>query len=313
MKKILLFSGLLALGFAGGSIMPQVFADTDEEKNEQQSCNCGCGPSQTASTDLLLMAGLMEAFAMDNDGSLSKEELVAVMENVQDEYQTVDISTVLGTDSKSNANSKVSSYEKYISRIIESSKAEKTSVVEQPKQETIVKQSGTTQTNTPEQQTVQTTVKQSGTTQTNTPKQQTVETTVKQSGSSSSVSENKGTVQSKQSKKVKNNNGLGNGSEPADESSVDIKGTDPSNPGKGKKSSEQTSTSSVSKKATITKSTEAPKQQKEPKAKKQKSQKEKNNNGLGNGSEPADGTSTDIKGVDPSNPGKGSSNNKAGK
>ena len=32
--------------------------------------------------------------------------------------------------------------------------------------------------------------------------------------------------------------------------------------------------------------------------------KMKNNNGLGNGSEPADGTSSDIKGIDPSNKGR---------
>jgi hypothetical protein len=35
-----------------------------------------------------------------------------------------------------------------------------------------------------------------------------------------------------------------------------------------------------------------------------------NNNGLGNGSEPADNSDTDVKGIDPSNPGGG--NGKAG-
>ena len=93
-------------------------------------------------------------------------------------------------------------------------------------------------------------------------------------------------------KTTKNNNGLGNGSEPADEISSDIKGTNPSNKGRAQSASE-------SKKATLKNS-------------KEKDKKIKNNNGLGNGSEPADGTSTDIKGIDPSNPGKGSSNNKAG-
>jgi hypothetical protein len=265
MKKILLFIILLALGFAGGTIMPNVLADTEESKSAQ-NCNCGCGQAGTKVmmapevSDMLLMTGLIEAFAKDSDGSLSKEELVTVMNTLQKEYyETVDLSVVKGTQSggSESAKSTVSSYESILNRLFESSKTTNTEVIAQPVQETIVKQSGT---------------------------------------SGISMIENQETTESKQALKVKNNNGLGNGSETADNTSIDVKGVDPSNSGKGKTSSKESSTSIVSKKAVITK----------PGKSYNKKEKVKNNNGLGNGSEPADGTSTDIKGIDPSNPGKSS-------
>jgi len=272
MKKILLFTVLLALGFAGGTIMPNVLADSEEAKSAQ-NCNCGCGPVGTKVmmapevSDILLMTGLIEAFAMDSDGSLSKEELVKVMNTLQKEYyETVDLSVVKGMQSGGSESAKSTvSYDSIIKRLFESSKTTNTEVIAQPKQETIVKQSGTSEI---------------------------------------SIIENKSELE--EEAKVKNNNGLGNGSETADNTSIDVKGVDPSNPGKGTTSSKESSTSIVSKKAVITK-------QGKSHNKNAKKEKVKNNNGLGNGSEPADGTSTDIKGIDPSNPGKGTSKNKAGK
>lgn len=246
MKNVLLFSALIGLGFAGGSIMPTVMADTEDSKTQTlEACNCGCGPAQTSvmimpsGSEMLLTTGLIEAISNDSNNSLSKEELVTILTEVQNEYaKTNDQAAVMGVSTElpdSEASTTVSSYGEMIQRFLTNSVSTTTEV------------------------------------------------------ESSSTME---------MKKTKNNNGLGNGSEEADGTSNDIKGVDPSNPGKASTKSKATvnSTSNV-KSSTSSKS---------------KEKKEKNNNGLGNGSEPADGTGTDIKGIDPSNPGKGSSKNNAG-
>lgn len=242
MKKILLFMALMGIGFLGGAIMPSVWAEGDATKDEQY-CNCGCGPAETqvmivpTGSDMLLMTNLIEAISNDSDSTLSKEELVVILNEIQKDYAVkAEQMSVRGASielSESEKDITVNSYDETINRLL-------TGNVLSTSEESIrIQQEGDT-----------------------------VEKT------------------------TKNNNGLGNGSEPADGTSSDIKGTDPSNNGRAQSASE-------SKKVTSNNT-------------KNKDKKIKNNNGLGNGSEPADGTSTDVKGIDPSNPGKGSSNNKAG-
>lgn len=265
MKKILLFSVLIALGFAGGTIMPRVWAHSTIS-NDEKNCNCGCDPTKTqvmvmpSGSEMMLLGGLVDAISNDSDGSLSKEELLALFDRMQKEYSLNPAPVaVKGTASGLSGTDKsqtVSSYFEYINRFRNGSVSTKSDIQIEHKPTTIT-----------------TTVEDKST---SLPKV--------------SSAESEETKQTSHSKKthIKNNNGLGNGSEQADGSSADIKGVDPSNPGRGQDHS-------ISGKN------------------KSKKEKVKNNNGLGNGSEPADGTTTDIKGVDPSNPGKGSSNNNAGK
>ncbi|MFX3673345.1 MAG: hypothetical protein ACE3JQ_02700 [Paenisporosarcina sp.] len=247
MKKILLFTVLIGLGFAGGTIMPQVWAESDNSKTEE-NCNCGCGPVETkvmmvpSGSDMLLTTGLIEAISNDSDNSLTQEELVAIINEIQKENTetneqmetAVKGSSIELPDRESNATDSV--YEELINRFLS------------------LNLSTTTET--------------------------------------------------------KNNYGLGNGSEPADGVSSDVKGVDPSNPGKGKNTSTKAVNSST--RTTEVKSSNTSNVKTNTKKTKDTKEKIKNNNGLGNGSEPADGTSTDIKGIDPSNPGNGGSQNNAG-
>jgi len=243
MKKIFLFTALMGVGFIGGAIMPSVWAESDASKGEQ-NCNCGCGPAETqvmvvpTGSDMMLTTSLIEAISNDSDSTLSKEELVVILNEMQKDYAVkAEQMSVKGASieiPESETDMTVSSYEETINRFL-------TGKVMSTTEESI------------------------------------------------DIQQESDTVD----KKMKNNNGLGNGSEPADGTSSDIKGIDPSNKGRAQNASTE------SKKAASSNS-------------KNKDEKIKNNNGLGNGSEPADGTSTDVKGIDPSNPGKGSSNNKAG-
>lgn len=257
MKKILLFSVLIAIGFAGGSIMPQVWAETGDSKTEQ-SCNCGCGPTEvkvlmvptSSESDMMLTTGLIEAISNDSDNTLTKEELVTIIHNMQKEYtETTEETAVKGasiTLSENATNTTHSSYEELINRFLLNS-VSTTTETNQTENDAIIEQSSTV------------------------------------SGVHLSESKKEET-NSTHEEKIKNNNGLGNGSEPTDGTSSDVKGIDP-NSARGKTNSSK----SIEKK-----------------------EKVKNNNGLGNGSEPADGTSSDIKGIDPSNPGNGGSKNNAG-
>lgn len=280
MKKILLFTVLIAIGFAGGSIMPQVWAETGDSKTEQ-SCNCGCGPTEvkvltvptSSESDMMLTVGLIEAISNDSDNSLTKEELVTIIHNMQKEYtETTEETAVKGasiTLSENATNTTLSSYEELINRFLLNS-VSTTTETNQTENDAIIEQSSTV------------------------------------SGVHLSESKKEET-NSTHEEKIKNNNGLGNGSEPTDGTSSDVKGIDPSNPGKGQK----TSTKSTSSKTEVKSSNSARGKTNSSKSI-EKKEKVKNNNGLGNGSEPADGTSTDIKGIDPSNPGNGGSKNNAG-
>lgn len=277
MKNILLFTILIGLGFTGGSLFPDVMADAENSKAEEKgNCNCGCGPTEIkvmmvpTGSDMTLTTGLIEAISNDSDNTLTQEELVTIINQVQKEYtQTTEQSAVKGisTDSPSDdSNTTVSSYEKIINSFLAGNSITTTDT--QKETETIVNQSGSV----------------SGT---------------------SSIILNEETTETTNTKKTKNNNGLGNGSEEADGTSSDVKGIDPSNPGNGQKNSNTSSKTEVKSTTTTNGKTNVSKS-------KEKKEKEKNNNGLGNGSEPADGTSTDIKGEDPSNPGNGGSKNNAG-
>lgn len=303
MKKVLLFTALIGLGFAGGTIMPTVMADSEDSKNE--NCNCACGHGETTvmlmptGSDMLLTTGLIEAISNDSDNSLSKEELVTILTEIQTEQvEFNDQTAVMGVSTElpeSETTATVNSYREMIQRFITSS----TSTTS----EEVIENEEVTGTN---------------------------------NGLTSilgiSTIMNQESSRTTETKKTKNNNGLGNGSEEADGTSSDVKGVDPSNPGKAQTKSKATTNStsnvkstnstknnstSIKSKATTNsnssvKSTNSTKNNSTSTSKKSKEKKEKNNNGLGNGSEPADGTSTDIKGIDPSNPGKGSSKNNAG-
>ena len=275
MKKILLFSALIGIGFAGGSIMPTVMADSENSKNE--NCNCACGYGETTvmlmptGNDMLLTTGLIEAITNDSDNSLSKEELVAILTEIQSEQAELsDQTAVMGVSTEMperETNVSVNSYREMIQRFISGDKLTTSEEVNEG-----------------------------------------VEQTEMNNGLSSilgiSTIINKESTRTVETKKSKNNNGLGNGSEEADGTSSDIKGVDPSNPGKAQTKTKSKTNSNSNIKSTNPNKKNAPITQ-------SKEKKEKNNNGLGNGSEPADGTSTDIKGTDPSNPGKGSSKNNA--
>lgn len=276
MKKVLLFTALIGLGFAGGTIMPTVMADSEDSKNE--NCNCACGHGETTvmlmptGSDMLLTTGLIEAISNDSDNSLSKEELVTILTEIQNEQAELnDQTAVMGVSTElpeSETTATVNSYREMIQRFITSS------------------------TSTTSEEVIET-----------------EEVTGMNNGLTSilgiSTIMNHESTRTLETKRTKNNNGLGNGSEEADGTSSDVKGVDPSNPGKAQTKSKSTTNNTSSVKSTnsgMNTSTST----------KSKEKKEKNNNGLGNGSEPADGTSTDIKGIDPSNPGKGSSKNNAG-
>lgn len=278
MKKVLLFTALIGLGFAGGTIMPTVMADSEDSKNE--NCNCACGHGETTvmlmptGSDMLLTTGLIEAISNDSDNSLSKEELVTILTEIQTEQAELnDQTAVMGVSTElpdSETTATVNSYREMIQRFITSS------------------------TSTTSEEVIET-----------------EEVTGTNNGLTSilgiSTIMNQEFTRTTETKKTKNNNGLGNGSEEADGTSSDVKGVDPSNPGKA-----QTKSKSTTNNKTSVKSTNSTKNNSTSTSTKSKEKKEKNNNGLGNGSEPADGTSTDIKGIDPSNPGKGSSKNNAG-
>lgn len=278
MKKVLLFTALIGLGFAGGTIMPTVMADSEDSKNE--NCNCACGHGETTvmlmptGSDMLLTTGLIEAISNDSDNSLSKEELVTILTEIQNEQAELnDQTAVMGVSTElpdSETTATVNSYREMIQRFITSS------------------------TSTTSEEVIET-----------------EEVTGTNNGLTSilgiSTIMNQEFTRTTETKKTKNNNGLGNGSEEADGTSSDVKGVDPSNPGKA-----QTKSKSTTNNKTSVKSTNSTKNNSTSTSTKSKEKKEKNNNGLGNGSEPADGTSTDIKGIDPSNPGKGSSKNNAG-
>lgn len=282
MKKVLLFSALIGLGFAGGTIMPTVMADSEDSKNE--NCNCACGNGETTvmlmptGSDMILTTGLIEAISNDSDNSLSKEELVSILTEIQNEQAEIkDQTAVMGVSTelpKNETTATVNSYREMIQRFITSS------------------------TSTTSEEVIET-----------------EEATGMNNGSTSilgiSTIMNQESTRTMETKKTKNNNGLGNGSEEADGTSSDVKGVDPSNPGKAQTKSKATTNSTSSVKSTT--STKSNKNNTTSTSSKSKDKKEKNNNGLGNGSEPADGTSTDVKGIDPSNPGKGSSKNNAGK
>ncbi|MBU0905447.1 MAG: hypothetical protein KKF57_09680 [Firmicutes bacterium] len=278
MKKVLLFTALIGLGFAGGTIMPTVMADSEDSKND--NCNCACGHGETTvmlmptGSDMLLTTGLIEAISNDSDNSLSKEELVTILTEIQNEQAELnDQTAVMGVSTElpdSETTATVNSYREMIQRFITSS------------------------TSTTSEEVIET-----------------EEVTGTNNGLTSilgiSTIMNQEFTRTTETKKTKNNNGLGNGSEEADGTSSDVKGVDPSNPGKA-----QTKSKSTTNNKTSVKSTNSTKNNSSSTSTKSKEKKEKNNNGLGNGSEPADGTSTDIKGIDPSNPGKGSSKNNAG-
>lgn len=278
MKKVLLFTALIGLGFAGGTIMPTVMADSEDSKNE--NCNCACGHGETTvmlmptGSDMLLTTGLIEAISNDSDNSLSKEELVTILTEIKTEQAELnDQTAVMGVSTElpdSETTATVNSYREMIQRFITSS------------------------TSTTSEEVIET-----------------EEVTGTNNGLTSilgiSTIMNQEFTRTTETKKTKNNNGLGNGSEEADGTSSDVKGVDPSNPGKA-----QTKSKSTTNNKTSVKSTNSTKNNSTSTSTKSKEKKEKNNNGLGNGSEPADGTSTDIKGIDPSNPGKGSSKNNAG-
>jgi hypothetical protein len=269
MKKVLLFTTLIGLGFAGGSIMPTVMADTEDSK-KLENCNCTCGPAETSvmvmpsGSDMLLTTGLIEAISNDSDNSLSKEELVTILTEIQNEQVKANEQTaVMGASTEvpsSEANTTVSSYREMIQRFLTGN--------------------------------LTTTIEEGSDMNTGTTSILGISTIMNQE-----------TTSTIETKKTKNNNGLGNGSEDADGVSSDIKGIDPSNPGQKNSKTSVNSTSSVKSSKSV---------KSKAKSSKSKEKKEKNNNGLGNGSEPADGTSTDIKGIDPSNPGNGSSKNNAG-
>jgi hypothetical protein len=282
MKKILFFTFLIALGFAGGSIMPKVWATSGEK-----DCNCGCGSGQTqvsvipSASDMMVITSLMEALSKDQDGSLSKQEVAAMLQQLQSRYAAVLAAAAIppGTEKVTGTKQSTftSNYYEYLNRYIQNS-------------------IGTPQTEDNTSNTSEITSKSITSKVIPVQPPSTTETT------NTAVKPRTASTTSQpveRRKKVKNNNGLGNGSEPGDGTTSDVKGVDPSNPGKGKQQTKKTNT--------LTKSTKASHTEK------YKKEKVKNNNGLGNGSEPADNTSTDIKGEDPSNPGKGSSNNKAGK
>lgn len=278
MKKVLLFTALIGLGFAGGTIMPTVMADSEDSKNE--NCNCACGHGETTvmlmptGSDILLTTGLIEAISNDSDNSLSKEELVTILTEIQNEQAELnDQTAVMGVSTElpeSETTATVNSYREMIQRFI------------------------TSGTSTTSEEVIET-----------------EEVTGTNNGLTSilgiSTIMNQESTKTTETTKTKNNNGLGNGSEEADGTSSDVKGVDPSNPGKAQTKSKSTTNSKTS-----VKSTNSTTNNSTSTSKKSKEKKEKNNNGLGNGSEPADGTSTDIKGIDPSNPGKGSSKNNAG-
>ncbi|WP_394189298.1 hypothetical protein [Paenisporosarcina quisquiliarum] len=279
MKKVLLFTALIGLGFAGGTIMPTVMADSEDSKNE--NCNCACGHGETTvmlmptGSDMLLTTGLIEAISNDSDNSLSKEELVTILTEIQTEQAELnDQTAVMGVSTElpeSETTATVNSYREMIQRFITSSKTTTEEVIE------------------------------------------TEEVTGTNNGLTSilgiSTIMNQESSRTTETKKTKNNNGLGNGSEEADGTSSDVKGVDPSNPGKAQTKAKSTTNSNSSVKSTNSTKNNSTSTSTSTKS---KEKKEKNNNGLGNGSEPADGTSTDIKGIDPSNPGKGSSKNNAG-
>ncbi|NHM31572.1 hypothetical protein [Neobacillus terrae] len=285
MKKILIFTFLIALGFAGGSIMPKVWATSGEK-----DCNCGCGSGQTqvsvipSASDMMVMTSLMEALSKDQDGSLSKQEVAAMLEQLQSRYAAVLAAAAIppGTEKVTGTKQSTftSNYYEYLNRYIQNSTG------------TPQKQNNTSNTSEITSKSITSKVIPGPVVQP--PSTTETPNTALKPRTAATTSQ---PVEKK--KKVKNNNGLGNGSEPGDGNTSDVKGVDPSNPGKGKQRPKKTNT--------VTKSTEASYTDKS------KKEKVKNNNGLGNGSEPADNTSTDIKGEDPSNPGKGSSNNKAGK
>lgn len=270
MKNILLFTILIGLGFTGGSLFPDIMADAENSKAEE-NCNCGCGSTEVkvmmvpTGSDMALTTGLIEAISNDSDNTLTQEELVTIINKVQKEYtQTTEQSAVKGVSTGSPSdenNTTVSSYEKIINSFL------------------------------------------SGNLTTTTDTQKETETIVEQSESVSGTNSIILNEEATKTKKTKNNNGLGNGSEEADGTSSDVKGIDPSNPGNGQKKSNTSSKTEVKSTTTTNGKT---------KVTNSKEKKEKNNNGLGNGSEPADGISTDIKGEDPSNPGNGGSKNNAG-
>lgn len=282
MKNILLFTVLIGLGFTGGSLFPNIMADAENSITEE-NCNCGCGPAEVkvmmmpAGSDMLLTTSLIEAISNDEDNTLTQEELVTIINQVQKEYtETNEYSNVQGASiayPQSETNSTFYSYEEIISRFL----------------------AGNLTTNSALSQ-----------------REAYTNTNIEQSepvSRENSIMFNQANTESSNTKKTKNNNGLGNGSESADGTTNDTKGIDPSNPGnKQKKSSKSvtntTRTTEVKSSSTTTNSSSS--------KSKEKKDKEKNNNGLGNGSETADGTSTDIKGEDPSNPGNGGSKNKAG-
>ncbi|MCZ8537147.1 hypothetical protein M9R32_08150 [Paenisporosarcina quisquiliarum] len=277
MKNIMLFTILIGLGFTGGSLFPDIMADAENSKAEEKgNCNCGCGPTEVkvmmvpTGSDMTLTTGLIEAISNDSDNTLTQEELVTIINQVQKEYtQTTEQSAVKGISTGSPSDeggTTVSSYEKIINSFLSGNLTTTTDT--QKETETIVNQSESV----------------SGT---------------------SSIILNEETTETTNTKKTKNNNGLGNGSEEADGTSSDVKGIDPSNPGNGQKNSNTSTKTEVKSTTTTNGKTNVSKS-------KEKKEKEKNNNGLGNGSEPADGTSTDIKGEDPSNPGNGGSKNNAG-
>lgn len=290
MKNILLFTVLIGLGFTGGSLFPNIMADAENLKKEE-SCNCGCGPAEVkvmmmpTGSEMLLTTSLIEAISNDADNTLTQEELVTIINQVQKEYtETTEQTTVQGASiayPQSENNSTGYSYEAIISRFLAGNLITNSAL--SPRE---------ADTNSISQQS-------------------------EPVSRENSIMFNQENTVSSSTKKTKNNNGLGNGSESADGTSSDTKGTDPSNPGNRQKNSNKsvtttTSTTEVKSSSTSTNKNSSKSKEAKTNSSKSKDKKEKNNNGLGNGSEPADGTSSDIKGEDPSNPGNGGSKNKAG-
>ena len=96
MKNILLFTILIGLGFTGGSLFPDVMADAENSKAEE-NCNCGCGPTEVkvmmvpTGSDMALTTGLIEAISNDSDNTLTQEELVTIINKVQkDKFERSD-------------------------------------------------------------------------------------------------------------------------------------------------------------------------------------------------------------------------------
>jgi hypothetical protein len=217
MKKVLLFTALIGLGFAGGTIMPTVMADSEDSKND--NCNCACGHGETTvmlmptGSDMLLTTGLIEAISNDSDNSLSKEELVTILTEIQNEQAELnDQTAVMGVSTElpeSETTATVNSYREMIQRFITSSTSTTT--------EEVIENEEVTGTN---------------------------------NGLTSilgiSTIMNQESTRTTETKKTKNNNGLGNGSEEADGTSSDVKGVDPSNPGKAQTKSKSTTNSTSS-------------------------------------------------------------------